>query len=185
METVPKVKKPKKVPYSPMRNHIMKYKNQILFGTMICIDPSSKDMGYAVFKQGKRVESGTWNTSGAVGFRLKRLHFLLTEMLEKHKPDVLALERLRQERKTANASIAKFGHFTTYSPVELIWSVGTIATAWGRDFIEISPSSWKSVAKRLNISKTDTNDAICIGLRCVEIAQDREYELEEQPEPED
>lgn len=128
-----------------------KYSSEILGGTLLAIDPSSKSLGWAIFKQGELCDSGTYSVSGAAHLRLQKL----SELLDR-KVDVLAIEQVRGRP-----------HYMLY------WSVGmTIAAVKTELMIEVPISFWKVLAKLdENYTKTDENDAIKMGEVIVTISR--------------
>lgn len=121
----------------------------LLEGNLLAIDPSSTSFGWAVFKNGKFKDSGVKKYKGAASVRLNRIYTDVYLLAEKYGTDILGIERLR----------SKGG----YSPPQLLWSVGVTMAAAPVPVIEVSPQSWKAIARAEDIDKSDDNDAYCIG----------------------
>lgn len=160
------------------RDQVWKHREIIKSGVVMSIDPSSLRMGFAVFREQNEIASGTKFAEGDIGGRVMQIRVHTQQLVDMYKPDVLILERLRSERKTYKSESPKAG-YTTYSPVELLWATGSAISAWGKPFLEISPASWKVTANRMNMPKSDKNDAICMILRTYElIEEEREKRLQ-------
>lgn len=145
---------------------IQECKDCLLTGTLLAIDPStgsrSSMPGYALFKNGQLVESGTI-TVDIKGNRAERLHEInrtLREELET--PDVVAVE-----------SAGYFvGKMNPASIISLQRAIGAIVAAHPvKCLIEIPSNVWQKHAFPGYI-KNDANDAICIGLCAINTAKE-------------
>lgn len=132
----------------------------LLGGNLLAIDPSSTSFGYAVFKCGELVTSGVKKYRGAAQVRLNRIYTDVYMLAEEYGIDIMGIERLR----------SKGG----YSPPQLLWSVGVTLAAAPVPVIEVSPQSWKAVARAEELDKSDDNDAYCIGKVLIMMAK-KEY----------
>lgn len=132
-------------------------KDLILTGNMLAIDPSSTSFGYAIFKNGKLQDKGCKKYKGIISIRLNRIFSDIYQMTTDCSADILAIERLRSGGG--------------YSPPQLLWSVGAAMAACPMPVIEVSPMSWKSAAKVLELEKDDANDAHAIGYRLIQFAK--------------
>lgn len=153
------------------RDQVWKHRNKIKKGTIMSLDPSSLRLGFAVMKDQVLINSGTRFAMGDIGDRLKQIREHTKKLLDTYSPDVLIIERLRAERKTYKSESPVKG-YTNYSPIELLWSVGAALSEWGQMFLEISPASWKVTANRLNLPKSDENDALCMIIRTYELIEE-------------
>lgn len=130
----------------------------ITTGTLVAIDPASGSgsfPGYAIFKKGKLVSSGTIKINSKLPLNL-RLHALYDQlaMLEVN-PDVLVIEEIRGRMAHAYLSFA----------------VGmTITAVRSHICIEIPINVWKAYVGRDHI-KTDEADAIAMGEAIIELTK--------------
>lgn len=121
--------------------------------SLIAIDPSSGSTGqagYAIFKDGQLVDSGTLKFNPKDKSTARRIADMaqhLYELIIAHDIKVMAIELLRGRMVTA----------------QLFWSVGAfMAMAGYIDVIEVSIQIWKSQVDKGYV-KSDVNDAVSIG----------------------
>jgi hypothetical protein len=127
-----------------IEKNIETYKDKILGGTVLVIDPASNSVGYAIYVKGKLSLKGTITAKAKTPI-WERL-FEITSRLPQMNIDLLAIELVRQP----------MGH------VYLVWSVGAIVAAYGKPTIEIPQRMWKEAVDE-NYVKTDETDAVYIG----------------------
>lgn len=134
---------------------ILKHREIILSGVFLAVDPASKSLGFALYRQGVLDESGTIIADGKapVGNRLASLSEQLGELAT---PDVMAVEKVRTGT----------GH------VFLVWSAGTAVAATNAPVtIELPVSMWKKFVGKEH-EKSDENDAIAIGDTIIHICKE-------------
>jgi len=147
---------------------IKKYTENLLTGTVLAIDPASGGSsmpGYAVYKGGQLVQSGTIAVKPhlMLNVRLRLIADVLRNELPV--PDVFVIEDIRRIR----------GIFSGASVDILFKGIGAIMSAVTCDkFIEIPPTVWtKTVeANYKTTRKSDEQDAIEIGRFAIEYAQE-------------
>jgi hypothetical protein len=146
---------------------IGQYAKEIVYGTMLAIDPGSTRPGYAVF------HAGTCTHSAAIdlpkGSIFERIQALAQEMskITPVPPDVVVIEELR-------------GSMVHQS---LSWAVGVhIAGAGTPNIVELPIWAWKAQAKlKPTYFKDDVQDAIVIGETTLKLAQELLYALQAAP----
>ena len=140
---------------------ISKHIEKIETGTLLAIDPSSgsekSQPGYALFKQGKLVDSGLVRIRPGVELsnRLYNLSKSLREDFDQ--PDLLVTEHLAPFMGEGKGSF-----FSTRNVISLHQSVGVIMSIWDVPVLTVSPRSWHALTPD-NYLKSDENDAIMIG----------------------
>ena len=160
-------KRPKQAKY---RFQINRCLNSLVSGTVLAVDPSSGSQsslpGYALFKEGRLVESGVIELK--IGRELPRRLSQLADTLlnEFEEADVLVIEdiptRSHGRHGSAHASLLK--------------AVGCIlGAAKYKQFVEISPSAWKAYLRRNedkfpDYGKSDDWDAIVLGYMAIDVA---------------
>ena len=103
-------------------------------------------MGYAIFKNGEMVDSGSakYESPGKIG---KRLAGIFEELPELHDVGLVVTEKVRSST----------GH------VYLVWSNGTALAKYGPESVlEVSTKNWKRVCDHLYV-KGDAADARYLG----------------------
>jgi hypothetical protein len=135
-------------------------KKNILKGTMICIDPGSTNMGYAVYEHGELMTSGTITVKGR--YPHQRLKELGKELRLLPPADILVTEYIHHpNKKTVPSSYSK-----------LLKSIGCIVSNLSWDYcIEIAPTAWQSIMQDKFVKGTDEQDAIWIGEAIVRMAR--------------
>ena len=131
---------------------VRKHSDQILFGTLVSVDPSSggsSQPGYAVFEVGELRTRGELKLDRKLGV-YERLQ-LLTDMVRQitlDPPDVFACEEI--PKRAAH-------HY-------LLWAVGaTFAGARTPACLQVPIHIWKRVGQALGMDKSNENDAELIG----------------------
>lgn len=134
----------------------------ILTKTVLAIDPSSggsSQPGYAVFTKGELVACGELKIPSRKSIQ-ERLGIVYDQVgsILSEPPDVLALE---------DVSKGTMGH------EYLKWSAGvTIAAARAPTMLVVPINIWRAVAKATPVyEKTNTNDAVLIGMALVMLAR--------------
>jgi hypothetical protein len=146
---------------SQLSQDVVTYADIIMEKSMLCLDPSSGSSGsvpgYALFKAGVLVDAGTVALPRGTRSIQNRL-YLLRKALEAEfeQPDILNIEKIG-----IHAGAAKFVHKGTMS---LIKSVGTCISVWDCPTIETAPMTWHSLLPKTGYVKTDSHDAVCLGL---------------------
>jgi len=129
-------------------------------GLMLSIDPSSGasgSAGFAVFDQGFLVESGDITFNGStVDKRLRDLVVMMGEEFQ-DEFEVMVIEELKFNRVSINLKGACF-----------VFKASVDA----KNYVEITPSSWQAIAKKLigwdkDTDKSDEWDAIWIGIASI------------------
>lgn len=134
--------------------------------TVLSIDPASgstSEPGYALFVEGKLVQSGTIKSPRGRQIN-QRLQVIADTLREQFPiPDVLIIEHIPPS----------FGPAATVAVAALHKSIGAIlASVRCKDYIEVAPASWHAVANRLDFKyeKSDEKDAIIIGWTVLKLA---------------
>ena len=127
-----------------IRKFAERYSDLIMSGTVLAIDPASKSAGYAVYKCGVLMDSGTLECDGLISQRLNDMFYMIAE--KEIKPDILCIETIRH-----NAHLY------------LRWSCGMlVAAADAEHVVEIPTNQWRVLAPE-GYEKTDEGDAKLIG----------------------
>lgn len=161
-------KKIKKVKLPVYKQQIKDSLDAILTGTLLSIDPSTGSgtsmPGYAVFKAGKLVESGTidLDIKGNRAQKLYEINRTLREDFGEYKFDAIAVENI--------------GYFVAkMSPRALISlqrAVGAIIAAHPTEnLIEVPSNVWQKHVYKGYV-KGDREDAVCIGLCVINTAKE-------------
>lgn len=132
-------------------NRIKESADVILTGTMLCIDPASISVGYALYVKGKLTTSGKVKATPKMP-----IHTRLDEIvssLPPLSPDLVIIELVRSP-----------GH------IYLCWSAGAIIAHYGTPLIEIPQRLWKN-AQDSKYFKDDEMDAKYMGKYVIEIAK--------------
>jgi len=138
-------------------------------GVFVSIDPSigssSSMPGYAVYRAGELVESGTFviaHRGVHIADRLRSLHNHVRKLYAKYDPDVLVYEDIPASRHGGSAG----------SQASLLKAVGAILAVPGTTgHVGIYPVSWKSEARDTYVKKGDEADAIEIGYVALTVAK--------------
>lgn len=135
-------------------------------GTVLCIDPSigssSSSCGYAVFEKGELTECGTLEVNIS-GNHSQRLHELTQTLVnEFDKPDVLLVEQI---------TLWKGGRSQTALVLNRV--IGAVLSVWSMEnVVEIPPPLWHSYTERVRYEKSDSNDAVMLGICALEICNE-------------
>lgn len=148
------------------KSKIRLVREELETGTVLCIDPSigssSSSCGYALFIQGELTECGTLevNISGNHSQRLNEL----TESLRKEfqEPTVLLVEQI---------TLWKGGRSATALVLNRV--IGAVLSVWSlENVVEIPPPLWHSYTERVKYEKSDSNDAVMLGICALEICNE-------------
>lgn len=148
------------------KSKIRLVREELETGTVLCIDPSigssSSSCGYALFIKGELTECGTLevNISGNHSQRLNEL----TESLRKEftQPDVLLIEQI---------TLWKGGRSITALVLNRV--IGAVLSVWHlENVVEIPPPLWHSYTERVRYEKSDSNDAVMLGICALEICNE-------------
>lgn len=155
---------------SKCRVQIGKYKNGILTGKMLVIDPSSGSKssmpGYAIFHKGEFQEDGVIQVPIYMDLH-RRLCYLSTCLRQFDVPDILVVERISARAHGRHAA----------AHASLLKSVGAIfASISTPKLVEITPMTWKAYIKYnpqkcADYSKADNWDARVMGMYAVDVAR--------------
>jgi hypothetical protein len=141
----------------------------IISGVVVAIDPSigssSSMPGYAVYRVGELIESGTFvieHRGVHTADRLRSLHNHVRKLYAKYDPDVLVYEDIPASRHGGSAG----------SQASLLKAVGAILAVPGTTgHVGIYPVSWKSEARDTYVKKGDEADAVEIGYVAIAVAK--------------
>lgn len=156
---------------SKIEEQIAPIKSLILTGKILIVDPSSgskeSQPGYAIFQDGKFVDSGTIKIEyrQSLQLRLYSLRETLQRDFVEEKPDVLVVENIPPFIAKAGQS---FGG-NTKSILALHKSVGVTVSCFNCPLVEVAPISWRRFIPA-EYKKTDENDSIMMGLTVLKIA---------------
>ena len=144
---------------------VKKNKKAILTGYMLAIDPGSVSSGWALFKRGTLLASGTFKTKSR--FPIQRMQEIREYYSGFRGVDVLAMEYIHEpNEKTVMSSYTK-----------LLKSVGALAATIKFKFcVEIAPIVWQSIytPKVGRKTKSDENDAVGVGMALIMMAKELE-----------
>ena len=146
---------------------IQEHVKELLEGVVVSIDPSigssSSMPGYAVYRAGELLESGTFviaHRDVSVADRLRALHNHVRKLYNKYNPDVLVYEDIPSTRHGGGAG----GH------ASLLKALGAILAVPGpAGHVGLYPVSWKSEARETHV-KGDEQDAVEIGWVAIQVA---------------
>lgn len=147
---------------------------------LLAFDQSSQITGYAVFEDGALVQSGVFSfDDSAIGKRLAKIRKKVIQLIDEHKPDMLAFEdiQLQAQKNPATYKIL----------AQVLGVLEELATELKIEYIVVHSTSWKSTLKikgraRAEQKKNaqayvettynkkvtqDESDAICIGTHVV------------------
>ena len=147
---------------------------------LLAFDQSSQITGYAVFEDGALVQSGVFSfDDSAIGKRLTKIRKKVIQLIDEHKPDMLAFEdiQLQAQKNPATYKIL----------AQVLGVLEELATELKIEYVVVHSTSWKStlkikgraraeqkknaqdyVANTYNKKVTqDESDAICIGTHVV------------------
>lgn len=147
------------------RTACLKYKNLILNGSMLCIDPSSggtnrkgekSNAGWGVFGEGKVLESGLLELDHGESkeVRLRAIADCMRESFDKY--DILVIEDINGYK----------------APQVLIQACGAfISSTNTKGLVEMNSRTWQAIANRLGgWKKGDEADALFIGWAAIAFA---------------
>jgi hypothetical protein len=145
------------------------YRQLLETGRVVCIDPSSGSQssqpGFALFAAGILQASGTLKVTPdyAPSRRYRQLLAGVVELRDKFQPDVLIIEKLPLFMGSGGRM------FNQQGVVNLHRSVGVIMAGMDCErVLEVSPATWhtylRNLGKEALYRKTDSNDAIVLGL---------------------
>jgi hypothetical protein len=143
-----------------MQSAVAKYRDILLYGRVLVIDPSSGSAGsmpgYAVYDRGILSMSGVLivNHKNPIEARLRQIMELLQEMDEKLHPQLCLLEKIRGGR----------------AHPYLVWSCGIVVASMTCPHVEVCISTWKSFLDKDEYVKGDERDAIGIGQAMINMA---------------
>lgn len=137
----------------------------ILRGNMLCIDPGSKYFGWAYYREGKLVASGSEDMTGDTRYyqdRLKRQVHWIGEYLGELPIDLMVLERPYDPSYT---TVVK-------NYMRLIQSIGLFLALVPYDYyIDIRPTTWQDYTRPEDgWVKGDETDAIQMGVAMIRMA---------------
>lgn len=138
-------------------NRLKENKDIILGGTVLCIDPASNCVGYALYVGGKLKESGKVKAKHKDPIHLRLSQIVVN--LPQVKPDLVVIELVRSST----------GH------VYMVWAVGAIIAQYGTPTIEIPHRLWKNI-QDAKYTKDDDIDAIYMGKYAIAIANGKTIE---------
>jgi len=156
--------------YKQVRPHY----REILEGKFLAIDPStgsgSSMPGFAWFEKGVLKESGTIEVSPAARKNIRLFNIAESFRNEFDKPDVIAIENI--------PPMTFKGGMSQWSLVSLQRAIGAIVSVFPCTYIEVAPIAWRNFIFE-GYQKSDSHDAICIGLCVLAYAKEVELELSE------
>lgn len=136
-------------------------------GLVVSLDPSigssSSMPGWAVYRKGELVRSGTFlipHRGSSIPERLRALASSVRKLYAEYPPDILVYEQIPAQRHGGNAG----------AHASLLKAVGAILSVPGPDkYVGIVPVSWKAMARDTYV-KGDEQDAIEIGYVAITVA---------------
>lgn len=144
-------------------------------GTLIAIDPSSGSVGsmpgFALFKAGRLLEAGTIRVTPGNDIHTRLFELRRSLMEDFETPDILVTE---------NIPPFMGGGFNR-AILNLHYSVGVILSVFLAKTIRVTPITWQKNINKETYRKSDTNDAIMMGLKVISDIQ-KKYNVEHEPE---
>lgn len=144
------------------------YIKELTEGLVVAIDPSigssSSLPGYAVYRAGELIESGTFAIpyQRSIPERLGLLHNHVRKLYNQYTPDVLVYEDIPALRQGGGNAVAH---------ASLLKALGAILAVPGPDgYVGLMPVSWKGEARETYV-KGDEADAIEIGYVAITVAR--------------
>lgn len=135
---------------------ILKYKDLIMNGTMMSVDPSSKSLGLNIYVNGEHQEAiliKCDDPSARIGVRLKSMYEKLPYNLD---VDVMIIELVRPQT----------GH------IYLTWAAALCIIKYGpKETLELSAGAWQKI-KPTNYIKSDVLDSKLIGNFAITICKE-------------
>ena len=147
---------------------------------VIAIDPGYEKLGYSIFLKEKStpeyITSGLIKTSKALspGQRLLEIHEQLQVLIKKHKPDILAIERLFFSKNVTSAlgvsqSVGVVLLLAAQSKMQIIEltpnQIKEIITGYGNsDKKSVQKMLWLQLGREIKVKDDDESDAIACGL---------------------
>jgi len=147
---------------------------------LIAIDPGYEKLGYSVFFKEKStpefITSGLIKTSKTLssGDRLLALNNGLKEVIKKHKPDTLAVEKLFFTKNVSSAMgvsqaigvVLLLGAQNKLELIELTPNqIKEIITGYGNsDKKSVQKMLWLQLGREIKVKDDDESDAIACGL---------------------
>ena len=167
-----KKKKAKKL--SQATKDIAKCYNEILTGTILCIDPSSGSAssmpGYAIYKESKLVDSGILEVetvSKEIPVRLKEIGDMLRDGFDDY--DVLVIEFISPVHGGGGMRQA---FFQAKFHASLLKSVGCVlGTVNRKHTVQIHPRTWQKYRDEY-YEKSDHKDAEYMGICAIAMAKE-------------
>lgn len=148
----------------------------ILEGVVVSIDPSigssSSMPGWAVYRAGQYVASGTFDipVHKHIPHRLRMLANHIRKLYNEYSPDVLVYEDIPAQR---------YGMGNAVAHASLLKALGAILSVPGPEgYVGIMPVSWKKLV-RDTYQKGDEADAVEIGYVVIECAAQIRYNRED------
>jgi len=140
---------------------IAKAAEDILEGWLLAIDPGSRSAGYALFYQGRLIESDEISGgSGSIANRLDLLRIEIEQTLAKYGTEKVAAAAVEKVRSST-------GH------IYLTWAAGVLVSASKADKVfEVTTTMWKKNVEKGKYLKSDKNDAEEIGKFVVKLAEE-------------
>ncbi len=147
---------------------------------LLAIDPGYDKLGYSFFNKEKSVPelitSGLLRSSKTLyaGQRLLHLHFELTQLINEHKPDTMAVEKLFFSKNVKTAMqvsqaigmILLTGAQYNLDLIELTPNeIKQIITGYGNaDKKAVQKMLWLQLGREIKVKDDDESDAIACGL---------------------
>jgi crossover junction endodeoxyribonuclease RuvC len=147
---------------------------------VLAIDPGYDKLGYAVFSKEKStpeyIKSGLIKTSKALspGERLLELHDNLFKVINKEKPDTLAIERLFFTKNVTTAlgvsqSVGIVLLLAAQNKLQIIEltpnQIKEIITGYGNsDKKSVQKMLWLQLGREIKVKDDDESDAIACGM---------------------
>lgn len=149
---------------SKLAKEITRYADQILYGSVLSIDPSSGSSGslpgYSRWESGRLIESGTLRIPPGTRNSHSRLHILRNVMSGLVAPDILIVEAI---------SPGMGAHMISKS---LLHACGVIISTWDIPVLEVAPMTWKARIDKEKYLKSDAADAVSIYCAARQVLQE-------------
>ncbi len=158
------------------KEKILLLSQELTTGSILCIDPSigssSSSCGYALFVTGELKECGTIEVKLS-GNHSQRLHQLCeTLRTDFTRPDVLIVEQI---------NLWRGGRSQTALVLNRV--IGAVLSVWSMEnVLEIPPPLWHSFTEVVGYEKSDSNDAVMLGICALEVCRGNPGNVKPKPE---
>lgn len=173
------------------RQLLRKYRDIILSGRIVCIDPSSASKsskpGYAIFEAGVLVEAGILDIADKYDLRvrLRLVHEELQQFIEGTNLVIIEAIPLRPIRTKLDAAASGKTWMNAKAFSSLTQALGVTKAAFPKEIpqLDLPATLWNRVAREQGwgmsdtgeVIKTDTTDAVRIGMTAIHLVSEKQH----------